>query len=74
MLYYENLGPAVSHTVAHLDCFIKVDIFYFRPEQLLPSEFTKRLRILHDPTGLIEALERESSRVTYHPSPESVLR
>ncbi len=52
VLFYEDLGPRVAHTIAHFEGFIKVDCFYYRVPEVTPSLALQNIRILHDPEGL----------------------
>ncbi|MHB1684632.1 MAG: aminoglycoside 6-adenylyltransferase [Bacilli bacterium] len=68
VLFFEDLGPTFSHTVAHFDFFIKADVFYYRPEDLLPSMFMQSTKILHDPLGLVEQVYEDSLSLSYRPT------
>ncbi len=74
VLFYEDLGPHVAHTVAHFEGFIKVDCFYYRVAQLTPSFTLQNVRILHDPDGLVRDVTRRSQSFTYYPSAAEVAR
>lgn len=65
VLFYEDLGPRVAHTVAHFEGFIKVDCFYYRVADLAPSLAWQSIRILHDPDGLVDAVHRRSQSLAY---------
>ncbi len=53
VLFYEDLGPEVAHTVAHYVGFIKIDVFFYALDQMVPSLFHKTMRILHDPSEIL---------------------
>lgn len=55
MLDYENLDSHVV-TVAHCESLIKGD----RVKDLTPSHFVKKIRIVRDPLGLVEEVQRKS--------------
>ncbi len=74
VLFYEDLGPRVAHTVAHFEGFIKVDCFYYRVADLAPSLAWQSIRILHDPAGLMGDVLRRSQSLVYHPSAAEVER
>lgn len=74
VLFYEDLGPRVAHTVAHFEEFIKVDCFYYRMAEVRPSLALQNIRILHDPTGLVDDVHRRSQSLVYHPSAAEVER
>lgn len=72
VLYHEDLGPQVAHTVTHFESFIKVDCFYYRVTDLTASHFLKKIRIVHDPLGLVEEAQRKSQSLMYRPSATDV--
>lgn len=74
VVFYEDLGPRVAHTVAHFEGFIKVDCFYYRVADLAPSLALQSIRILHDPAGLMGDVLRRSQSLVYHPSAAEVER
>ncbi|GAA0466016.1 aminoglycoside 6-adenylyltransferase [Alkalibacillus silvisoli] len=72
VLFYEDPGPNLPFTVAHFDCFVKVDIFYFEPEQLKPSVWLQNIHIAYDPNGILAEVLDESLKIVYKPSIEEV--
>jgi len=68
ILFFEDIGPTVTHTVAHFDCFIKVDVFYYRPGDLRPSMFMQATKILHDPLGIVKQVYEDSLSLSYKPT------
>ncbi len=74
ILFYEDLGQRVTHTVVHFEGFIKVDCFYYPVTELTPSLALKDICILHDPEGLGDDVHRRSQALVYHPSAEEVER
>jgi len=74
VLFYEDLGLRVAHTVAHFEGFIKVDCFYYRVADLAPSLALQSIRILHDPAGLMGDVLCRSQSLVYHPSAAEVER
>jgi hypothetical protein len=74
VLFYEDLGSAVAHTVAHFDGFIKVDCFYYCVSDLTPSLALKNIRILHDPLGIVGCVHRRSQSLVYQTSADEVER
>ncbi|NMP24803.1 aminoglycoside 6-adenylyltransferase [Sulfobacillus harzensis] len=74
VLFYEDLGPRVAHTVAHFEGFIKVDCFYYRVAEVTPSLVLQNIRILHDPGGLVGDVHRRSQSLVYRPSTAEVER
>ncbi len=65
VLFFEDGGPGVSHTVAHFACFVKVDVFYYQPGDLRPSLFMKSIRIVHDPLQMVDKVQNESRQLAY---------
>ena len=74
VLFFEDLGATVAHTVAHFDCFIKTDVFYYQPEDLRPSIFMQTTKILHDPLGLVEQVYEDSLALSYKPTNDEFAR
>jgi predicted nucleotidyltransferase len=68
ILFFEDLGPNFSHTVAHFDCFVKVDTFYYKPEELQPSLWLQDSKILYDPHNIVKKIYEDSLKITYSPS------
>lgn len=55
-----------QHTVSHFKPFNKVDIFYYRPEDLVPSPwYTLPVRILYDPERIIANLVQSSASLKF---------
>ena len=67
VLFYEDFHWA-NYSTAHYRSFIKVDSFYYKTEQMKPSIWTQKLKIVHDPTGLIHGLLTKSAALTYSPT------
>lgn len=74
VLFYEDLGPRVAHTVAHFEGFIKVDCFYYRVAEVTPSLALQHIRILHDPEGVIGDVLRRPQSLVYYPAAAEVER
>lgn len=74
VLFYEDVGPKVAHTIAHFEGFIKVDSFYYCMNDVAPSLFLQSIRILHDPTNFMDEVRRRSQVLTYHPTGDEVER
>lgn len=68
VLYYENLDPYSIYTIAHYDCFVKVDIFYFSPDDIQPSTWLKNIKIIKDNEGLMTDILKQSMVLSYKPS------
>jgi predicted nucleotidyltransferase len=62
VLFYEDF-PWAKHTVAHFNCFIKVDAFYYKKGDLKPSHYMKEeAHIEYDPCNIVRNV-REHSRL-----------
>ncbi|WP_017186401.1 aminoglycoside 6-adenylyltransferase [Alkalibacillus haloalkaliphilus] len=72
VLFYEDPGPNVPYTIAHFDCFVKVDVFYFTPEQIRPSIWLKDIHIVKDLRGGLTEVLNESLNLVYKPTKEDV--
>ena len=68
VLFFEDSGPKFSHTVAHFDCFVKVDIFYYKPDDLRPSLWLHDTKIVYDPHGIVRKIYEDSLKMTYSAS------
>ena len=66
-----NGGRNVS--VSHFKPFNKVDVLYYRPEDLKPSPWSGLpIKVLYDPDAIIERLIQSSGNLTFAPTPEQV--
>ncbi len=72
ILFFEDVGPKVPYTVAHFDCFVKVDIFYFKPEDIHPSVWFKNIKIVKDKEHLLNNVKNKSMALTYAPTIEDI--
>ncbi|WP_246056242.1 nucleotidyltransferase domain-containing protein [Alteribacter natronophilus] len=70
VLFFEDTGSAMPYTIAHYEGFFKVDIFYYRPGDLAPGIWMRDISILHDPEGLIAAVQQQSLQVRWEISEE----
>jgi len=68
VLYFEDMNPSSIFTIAHYDCFIKVDIFYYTPENIQPSVWLKNIKILKDTNEMMTDISKQSMVLTYKPS------
>ncbi|WP_064093955.1 nucleotidyltransferase domain-containing protein [Rossellomorea aquimaris] len=64
VLYYEDFPWAV-HTVAHFKCFIKVDVFYYKPQDLKASLHLKEVEIEYDPFHIVKNIHKQSNELHY---------
>mgnify|MGYP000846284590 CR=1 FL=1 len=70
VLYFEDLYPSSIYTVAHFNCFVKVDIFYYTPENIQPSTWLKNIKIIKDTNRMMAETLTRSMTLTYKPSVE----
>ncbi|CAG9619951.1 hypothetical protein [Sutcliffiella rhizosphaerae] len=64
VLFYEDF-PWASYSIAHFRSFIKVDAFYYKKSDLLPSPYLEDLTIDYDPYGFIAELTKQSKQLKY---------
>ncbi|SET96430.1 hypothetical protein SAMN05421676_11288 [Salinibacillus kushneri] len=68
VLYFEDINPCSTYTVAHYDCFIKVDTFYYTPDDIQSSVWLKNIKIIKDTDGIMADILEQSMGLTYQPS------
>lgn len=68
ILYFEDLNSSSIYTIAHYDCFVKVDIFYYTPENIQPSVWLKNIKIIKDTNEMMTNTLNQSMALTYKPS------
>lgn len=68
VLYFEDWSPSSFYIVAHYDNFIKVDVFYYTPENIQPSVWLKNIKILKDTNEIMSNVLKKSMTLTYKPS------
>lgn len=68
VLYFEDLNPHANYTIAHYDCFIKVDVFYYTPDEIHPSVWLQNIKILKDSEEMMANVLKQSMCLTYKPS------
>ncbi|WNB93853.1 aminoglycoside 6-adenylyltransferase [Bacillus sp. NEB1478] len=64
VLYYEGY-PNATHSVAHFREFIKVDTFYYKPNDLQPSVYLKKAMIVIDHYGIVTDIVEKSQAIHY---------
>lgn len=69
-----NSGSMGRHMcVSHFEPFIKVDAFYYRPADLVPSaRYAHGIGILHDEMGVVRSLVKRSRGLTFEAEPAAV--
>ncbi len=66
VLFFEDRGPYAPYSIAHFTNFVKLDTFYYKPQELQPSIYLKEeADIDYDPHGLIKAVKEASQDKTY---------
>jgi nucleotidyltransferase-like protein len=72
-LLFNQCRPGTNHSVSHFRPFFKVDTFYYRPHELLPSPwYTLPTRVLFDPGQIIQRIIQESRGLRFVPTIEQV--
>ncbi len=72
VLFVENINPLSIFTVAHYDCFIKVDTFYYKPEDIQPSSWLKNIKIMKDSDELMTCILEKSMSLYYEPKIDEI--
>ncbi|WP_100011224.1 aminoglycoside 6-adenylyltransferase [Lentibacillus sediminis] len=70
VLFIEDANPFSIYTVIHYDCFVKVDIFYYKPNDFHPSIWLKNIKVIKDTNELMSGVLDKSMNLTYKPSLE----
>lgn len=65
VVFFEDPGSQYSFTVAHFDCFVKMDIFYYKSEDLRPSLWMQDIKILYDPQEIVQKVHEASKNIVY---------
>jgi hypothetical protein len=68
VLYFEDVNPFSIYTVVHYECFIKVDTFYYKPDDIRPSVWLKNIKIIKDKDEMIAGILKKAMALTYEPS------
>lgn len=68
VLYFEDLNRFSIYTVAHYDCFVKVDTFYYTPDNIQPSIWLKNIKITKDTDNMMLNILERSMDITYKPN------
>ncbi|WP_331249017.1 hypothetical protein [Evansella clarkii] len=72
MIYFEDTDSLSVYTVAHYDCFVKVDVFYYTPDKIQPTVWLQNIKIIKDTNGMMASILEKSMKYTYQPSPEEI--
>lgn len=71
VLFFEDF-PWATHSIAHYDTFIKVDTFYYKTKDIVPSVWLQNIKIVHDTTGLMKDVLEKSMVLAYLPTIQEV--
>ncbi|WP_158299324.1 nucleotidyltransferase domain-containing protein [Paenibacillus antri] len=72
VLFFEDLNPNAPFTIAHYDQFIKLDLFIYTFQTLKPSVWLKGIKVVHDPSGELQEIVRQSEGLFYQVTREEV--
>lgn len=65
VLFHEDPNPQGPVVVSHFMSFVKVDSWYHTFDELMPSIWLKNLKMLYDPSGILEEVLQKSSDLSY---------
>ncbi|HAX72123.1 MAG TPA: hypothetical protein DCY20_01225 [Firmicutes bacterium] len=65
LLFCEETQDRASYITLHYRNFIKVDLFIYRPQDLCPSIWNKKIEISYDPYGMVEHIHSASKSFMY---------
>lgn len=68
VLFFEDVNPNSRYTVVHFDCFVKLDCFYYEPEDIQPSVWLQQIKIVKDTNGFLADVFEKSRRLAYQPT------
>ena len=71
VLFYEDV-PYTNYSTAHYDSFVKVDTFYYRLKDILPSIWLRNIEIVYDSSEMLEDIVKKSRTLIFVPSSEDV--
>lgn len=72
-LLFTHIHPSSIHSVSHFRPFLKVDTFYYRADQLLPSPwYMLPTKVLFDPEHLVQRVIEASRNLAFIPSVSEV--
>ena len=71
VLFYEDV-PYTNYSTAHYDSFVKVDTFYFRLQDVMPSIWLRNIEVVYDSSEMLLDIVRKSRTLTFDPSSEDV--
>lgn len=71
VLFFEGV-PYTNYSTAHYENFVKVDTFYYRLKDILPSIWLRNIEVFYDSSELLEDIVKKSRTLTFEPSIEDV--
>ena len=71
VLFYEDV-PYTNYTTAHYNSFVKVDIFYLRLKDILPSISLRNVEVVYDSSELLYDIIKKSQTLVFEPTLEDV--
>ena len=69
--FFEDV-PYSNYSAAHYENFVKVDTFYYRLKDVLPSFWLRNIEVLFDTSEMLEDVVEKSRKLTFDPSFEDV--
>ncbi|WP_440897736.1 aminoglycoside 6-adenylyltransferase [Amphibacillus sp. Q70] len=71
VLFFEDF-PWAPYSIAHYDTFIKVDIFYYKVNDIQPSVWLQNIKIVRDTNYLMKNILEKSAKLSYSPDVQEV--
>ena len=71
VLFYEDV-PYANYSSAHYDSFVKVDTFYYRLQDIMPSIWLRNIEVVYDSSEMLEDIVKKSRTLIFNPSSEDV--
>ncbi|AOV06745.1 aminoglycoside 6-adenylyltransferase [Sporosarcina ureilytica] len=71
VLFFEEV-PHANYSTAHYEQFVKVDIFYYRLKDILPSFWLRNIEVFYDSSGMLVDIIAKSRQLTYKPSVKEI--
>lgn len=71
VLFYEDV-PYTNYSTAHYTSFVKVDTFYYRLKDILPSTWLRNIEVVYDTSYMLEDIVKKSRTLIFEPSSEDV--
>ena len=68
VLYFEDTYSSSIYTVVHFDSFVKVDTFYYKREDIVPSVWLKNIKIIKDTSAMLAKFLDRSMLLSYEPT------